>query len=169
MNLQRHGDGRSRPLRVDSFTIQSPLGPMQAVFRGEVLTELNYTDSEEPPEPTDLRAKGLQSELKAYFAGEIQKFTVPLAPSGSRFQQRVWQTLQEIPYGCTRSYLDLAKELGDSALTRAVGRANATNPIAILIPCHRVIRSDGDLCGYAGGLWRKERLLLLEGSQMRLF
>jgi len=154
---------------MDSFHVLTPIGAMLARFRGDVLIELNFVDEQEPARASDPRAVKLQEELNAYFDGGKEKFETPVAPTGSRFQQRVWQLLQAIPYGATRSYLDLAKELGDSGLTRAVGRANATNPVAILIPCHRVIRSDGDLCGYAGGLWRKERLLLIEGAQLALF
>lgn len=101
-------------------------------------------------------------ELKEYFAGERQRFTVPLAPQGSEFQKKVWDALQTIPYGETRTYKDIAIQIGHNLSYRAVGMANNRNPIAILIPCHRVIGYDGKLTGYAAGIGIKERLLDLE-------
>lgn len=98
-------------------------------------------------------------ELKGYFAGDVNEFTVPLDLAGSPFQRRVWNLLRAIPYGDTISYRTLAERMGGSEAVRAVARANAQNPVAIIIPCHRVIGSDGSLTGYAGGLWRKEKLL----------
>jgi AraC family transcriptional regulator of adaptative response/methylated-DNA-[protein]-cysteine methyltransferase len=98
-------------------------------------------------------------ELAAYFAGKRLTFTVPLAPVGSPFQLRVWTELQRIPAGRTRSYAEMAARLGIPKGPRAVGRANGSNMLALVIPCHRVINADGSLCGYAGGLWRKQRLL----------
>jgi AraC family transcriptional regulator of adaptative response/methylated-DNA-[protein]-cysteine methyltransferase len=100
-----------------------------------------------------------QMELAEYFAGTRRTFTMPLAPAGTDFQQRVWQILQQIPFGKTRSYGQQADLIGDRAATRAVARANGDNPIAIIIPCHRVIGADGKLTGYGGGLWRKQWLL----------
>jgi methylated-DNA-[protein]-cysteine S-methyltransferase len=105
----------------------------------------------------------LRTQMEAYFRRTLRTFNVPLAPEGTEFQQRVWKALQEIPYGATLSYLELAKRLGDEKAIRAVGRANGANPIAILIPCHRVIGTDGALVGYAGGMERKRALLELEG------
>jgi AraC family transcriptional regulator of adaptative response/methylated-DNA-[protein]-cysteine methyltransferase len=101
----------------------------------------------------------IRSQLKDYFAGKKLEFDVPLAPVGSPFQLRAWRILQSIPVGETRSYSWMAKRLGDENARRAVGRANGTNMICIIIPCHRVIRADGTLCGYGGGLWRKKWLL----------
>lgn len=98
-------------------------------------------------------------ELTEYFAGKRMAFTVPLAPVGSEFQRRVWAELQRIAPGRTRSYAEMASRLGIPKGPRAVGRANGSNMLAIVIPCHRVINADGSLCGYAGGLWRKQRLL----------
>jgi methylated-DNA-[protein]-cysteine S-methyltransferase len=106
----------------------------------------------------------LQHELAAYFAGTLRIFTTPLAPQGTPFQHRVWNELRAIPHGETISYATLATRLADPNATRAVARANAQNPIAIVIPCHRVIGKDGTLTGYAGGLDRKLALLELEGS-----
>jgi methylated-DNA-[protein]-cysteine S-methyltransferase len=108
-------------------------------------------------------------ELTEYFSGDRDRFTVPVAPRGSEFQLRVWALLREIPYGETRSYRDIASVLGDPALAREVGAANARNPIAIVVPCHRVIGSDGSLTGYAGGLERKRYLLDLEAGRRPLF
>ncbi len=110
--------------------------------------------------------KKTHKELKAYFQGKLQRFTVPLLTPGSAFQQRVWKALQEIPYGTTTSYGELARKLGLPAGHRAVARANGDNRIAIIIPCHRVINSDGKLAGYGGGVWRKQRLIDIERSQL---
>ena len=102
------------------------------------------------------------AQLTEYFAGERTEFTLPLAPQGDAFQQKVWALLREIPYGQTRSYGELARALGDVNLSQAVGWANGRNPISIIVPCHRVIGADGSLVGYAGGLDRKRFLLSLE-------
>jgi methylated-DNA-[protein]-cysteine S-methyltransferase len=103
-----------------------------------------------------------EDELQEYFAGDRTAFELPTAARGNAFQRRVWALLREIPYGETRSYGALARELGDPRLARAVGSANARNPIGIVVPCHRMIGSDGSLTGYAGGLERKRLLLELE-------
>jgi AraC family transcriptional regulator of adaptative response/methylated-DNA-[protein]-cysteine methyltransferase len=100
-----------------------------------------------------------RSQLTDYFSGKNLKFDIPLAPVGSPFQLRAWELLCSIPVGETRSYSWMAKKLGDVEMRRAVGRANGENMICIVIPCHRVIRADGTLCGYGGGLWRKKWLL----------
>lgn len=111
----------------------------------------------------------LRQQLEEYFAGRRRNFELPLAYPGSEFQQRVWSLLLQIPYGETWSYLDMARQLGDLNATRAVGTANGSNRIAIVIPCHRVINADGKLGGYGGGLWRKQLLLDLELGQGKLF
>ena len=100
-----------------------------------------------------------QMQIESYFAGKSVDFDVPLQPKGTDFQLNVWQKLLQIPVGHTASYLEIARSLGDPNATRAVGSANGQNPIAIIIPCHRVIGSNGTLTGYAGGLWRKKWLL----------
>lgn len=105
-----------------------------------------------------------REELAEYFAGTRRAFTVPLAPCGTAFQRKVWAALQDIPYGETRSYKQIAEAVGQPKAFRAVGMANNRNPIAILIPCHRVIGSNGALVGYGGGLDIKTRLLRLEGA-----
>ena len=106
----------------------------------------------------------LRGELAEYFRGERKEFTVPIDARGTPFQMRVWAALRQIPTGTTTSYARLAASVGQPAAVRAVGKANGDNPIAILIPCHRVIGSDGSLTGYGGGLWRKKKLLDLEAG-----
>jgi O-6-methylguanine DNA methyltransferase len=113
------------------------------------------------------------AQLLEYFAGERRSFDLELAPRGSRFQQQVWRYLAGIPFGETRSYGEIAEILGCPGGARAVGRANATNPVAVVVPCHRVVGADGSLTGYAGGLPIKKALLELEGwcgepGQLRL-
>jgi AraC family transcriptional regulator of adaptative response/methylated-DNA-[protein]-cysteine methyltransferase len=107
----------------------------------------------------------LRRQLDEYFSGLRRDFTVPLVAPGSPFQEEVWDALREIPYGQTWSYDQLARHIGRAGAQRAVGKANGDNRIAILIPCHRVVRNDGTLCGYGGGLWRKQMLLDLESSR----
>ena len=106
-------------------------------------------------------------ELDAYFQGRRRTFAVPLAPAGTPFQQRVWAELREIPFGATASYGEIAARIGNPRACRAVGMANHRNPIAILIPCHRVVGRSGSLVGYAGGLDIKRALLELEGAAQR--
>jgi methylated-DNA-[protein]-cysteine S-methyltransferase len=107
-------------------------------------------------------------QLKEYFAGRRSEFDLPLAPEGTEFQRNVWKRLQEIPYGETISYGELAKRIGNPNASRAVGAANGSNPIPIVIPCHRVIGANGKLTGFGGGLPTKEALLSLEAKQLRL-
>jgi methylated-DNA-[protein]-cysteine S-methyltransferase len=110
----------------------------------------------------DAAVQSVAEQLAGYFAGEVRAFTVTLAPRGNDFHQAVWAELQSIPYGETISYGALAAKLGKPGAARAVGRANGSNPIAIIVPCHRVVGADGALTGYAGGLDRKRALLALE-------
>lgn len=142
--------------------VDTPLGPMLAAARGDALVELRFIA---PDAPVAVEAAAspaldtLERELGAYFRGELRRFSVPLRPEGSLFQLRVWAALLEIPFGETRSYQQLARALGRADAVRAVGSANAENPIAVVVPCHRVIGADGSLTGYAGGLERKRWLL----------
>ena len=162
--------------------LTTPLGTMLAVADDEGLRLLEFGDrralenelpllrqrlkkSVVPGEHPHLAAT--RKQLADYFAGENLGFDVPLAPVGSEFQLRAWEILRSIPVGETRSYSWMAQKLGDPELRRAVGRANGTNMIAIIIPCHRVIRADGHLCGYGGGLWRKKWLLEHEREWVR--
>lgn len=112
--------------------------------------------------PTTPLLRQAAAELAAYFAGDLREFTVPLAPKGTPFQQKVWAALREIPYGETRSYKEIAAMVGNEKACRAVGMANNRNPLPIFIPCHRVVGADGELVGYAGGLDVKTFLLELE-------
>lgn len=114
-------------------------------------------------QPADRQLDEVCRQLDEYFAGQRRRFELSLAPEGTAFQQSVWQALQQIPYGETRSYRDLAMHIGHVRAVRAVGAANGANPIAIIVPCHRVIGSNGTLTGFAGGLARKATLLRLEG------
>ena len=119
------------------------------------------------PEASQKHLVQLKSELKEYFEGKRNSFDVPLVLHGSEFRKKVWKAVSEIPYGKTVSYLELSKTLGQPEAIRAVANANAHNPLLIVIPCHRVIGSNGELTGYAGGLPQKRFLLELEGSLHR--
>jgi methylated-DNA-[protein]-cysteine S-methyltransferase len=113
---------------------------------------------------TDAVLAEARGQLDHYFAGTLRQFTLPLAPNGTDFQRRVWRALGAIPFGTTISYAELARRVGSSAAVRAVGAANGRNPIPIIVPCHRVIGSDGSLTGFGGGLDRKRWLLQHEGA-----
>ena len=113
---------------------------------------------------TDALLAEVRGELTAYFEGRLREFRVPLAPNGTDFQRRVWTALTKIPYGTTISYADLARRVDNLAAVRAVGAANGRNPIPVIVPCHRVIGSDGSLTGFGGGLDRKRWLLHHEGA-----
>jgi methylated-DNA-[protein]-cysteine S-methyltransferase len=108
--------------------------------------------------------EGLKTQLRAYFKGELKQFDLPLAPVGTAFQLKVWQALRAIPYGALASYKRIAEAVGNPRAVRAVGAANGRNPIPIIIPCHRVVGSDGSLTGFGGGLETKRRLIDLERS-----
>ena len=157
---------RATPFRT---TIATPLGPMTAAFDGPALVALEFRDAAAPsasPVPSEAAASlaTLRASLDAYFAGRPVAFDVPLAPAGTPFQHAVWQALRDIPFGATASYAEIARRIGRPRAVRAVGAANARNPIAIIVPCHRVIGADGTLTGYAGGLERKRALLALEAG-----
>jgi methylated-DNA-[protein]-cysteine S-methyltransferase len=145
--------------------IESPFGPLSSVVDAECQVKaihfgaLNETDGRVRSEEL---TRQVDRQLHEYLRKERTQFDLPLAPTGSEFQNQVWSLLLKIPYGSTCTYGELAAELGHTGAARAVGRANATNPIAIIIPCHRVIGSSGSLTGYAGGLDMKEKLLQFE-------
>src|SRR5262245_22919620 len=145
-----------------------PLGPLLLVGTSDALTSIWLPSGRDrlDPEPDWVESarpfKEVVRQLSAYFAGRLRKFELPLAPAGTAFQQRVWQALCDIPYGETVSYGQLARRIDRPAAVRAVGAANGQNPISIVIPCHRVIGSDGRLVGYGGGLPAKSLLLELE-------
>lgn len=146
--------------------IDSPLGPMLAREQADCLTGLDFVDS--PPLNVRLEESplfsALREQLNTYFEGRLRDFNIPIAPTGTPFQQRVWQALRAIPYGETRSYSQIAAVIGQPRAQRAVGSANHANPISILQPCHRVIAAGGGLGGYGGGLDRKRALLELEAN-----
>ena len=145
--------------------LMSPLvGPLTLISEDEALTELRFGGSPAPvTRDTPPLLQEAARQLEAYFAGRLRQFDLPLRPSGTPFQQAVWRALCEIPYGEVRSYGAIAARIGSPKASRAVGMANHNNPIAIVIPCHRVIGASGSLTGYGGGLPIKERLLRLEG------
>jgi len=148
--------------------LDSPLGDLTVVAEGGALTALYFPGHLRMPPPgtfgprDDAAFAAVRDQLAEYFAGERTSFDLPLAPRGGDFQQRVWRLLRAIPYGETRTYGDLARELGDPALAQAVGAANGRNPLSIVVPCHRVVGAGGSLTGFAGGLSRKRFLLTLE-------
>ena len=160
-------------------TTASPLGELLLLSGPRGLVMMHYLD--EPLEPALEQIARRRSprivrsaaaldpwrrELDEYFAGKRSEFGVPIHEPGTPFQERVWAALREIPYGETLSYGELARTLGDPAAVRAVAQANGRNRIAVLVPCHRVIGADGGLGGYGGGLWRKRRLLEIEGAAL---
>lgn len=157
---------------IASAFIQSPLGITKLEGDENGISSITVLDSEE--ELTKIIPEVLEDaeyQLREYFEGKRQHFDLDLNPQGTDFQKRVWEALLDIPYGRTTSYLELSKTLGDIKAIRAVAAANGKNPLWIIIPCHRVIGSDGSLTGYAGGLHRKKWLLEHESpvKQQSLF
>ncbi|HXC98445.1 MAG TPA: methylated-DNA--[protein]-cysteine S-methyltransferase [Verrucomicrobiae bacterium] len=157
--------------------LDTPLGPMLAAASSTALCQLEFADRRGlersyaemrkrfglPVVPGENEIiKTLRAELREWFEGKLRKFSVPVNICGTPFQERVWKELQRIPYGRTASYLEIARRVGKPAAVRAVARANGTNRLYLLVPCHRVIAKDGELSGYGGGVWRKRALLELE-------
>jgi len=155
--------------------VPSPVGRLLLASDGVALTQLAFVEGRyaTAPEPEWQAAEAPFAEtirqLRAYFAGDLTSFDLPLAPEGTEFQLSVWKALLDIPYGKTTSYGEVARRIGKPHAVRAVGAANGQNPIAIVVPCHRVIGADGRLTGYGGGLDVKQRLLFLEQKQRPLF
>ncbi|MCC6677270.1 MAG: methylated-DNA--[protein]-cysteine S-methyltransferase [Phycisphaerales bacterium] len=162
--------------------IETPLGPVLAVAGDDGLCLLEFVDRRGLPAQIEtLRRRfggavvpgpaphldSIEAELSRYFAGRLTEFRTPLAIRGTPFQEQVWAALRAIPLGATRSYAQIAREIGRPSAVRAVARANGDNRLAIIIPCHRVIGSDGSATGYGGGVWRKLRLLELERDAAR--
>ncbi|MCB9701132.1 MAG: methylated-DNA--[protein]-cysteine S-methyltransferase [Myxococcales bacterium] len=151
-----------------SATLQSPLGPIRCDADERAVVGVYLPDARGVPAPGEpaparpLLAQAL-AELADYFAGRRRAFTFPCAAAGTPFEREVWAALAAIPFGARRSYGELARALGRPGAARAVGSANGRNPLAIVVPCHRVIGGDGALRGYAGGLWAKRWLLDFEG------
>ncbi|KYZ75342.1 cysteine methyltransferase [Anaerosporomusa subterranea] len=149
----------------NAYIYQTSIGEIGIVENGTAITHL-YFNRETAPQDATIKETALLKEagrqLKDYLAGNRKSFDLLLAPDGTEFQQRVWQALQQIPCGETRSYGEIAKSIGQPKAARAVGLANNRNPILIFIPCHRVVGANGKLIGYAGGLEAKQYLLNLE-------
>ncbi len=168
---------------IDLTRIETPLGTMIACgvengiclleFSDRKMLETELKDLAKRLNSTIVQGENphfpkLRKELEEYFNGSLKEFSIPLVTPGTDFQIQVWNELQNIKFGQTRSYKAQAVALGNAEAVRAVARANGMNRIAIVIPCHRVVGSDGQLTGYAGGLWRKQRLLELESGQLRI-
>jgi methylated-DNA-[protein]-cysteine S-methyltransferase len=166
---------------ICSKIISTILGNLSISVSEKGLCAVLFADSEknklsipQAKGSTNLVLESAIEQLEAYFAGELKIFDLPLDLNGTDFQKKVWNALLEVPYGKTDSYKTLSKKIGDVKAIRAVGTANGKNPVSIIVPCHRIIGADGSLVGYAGELWRKEKLLHLEGalqptSQLSMF
>ncbi len=155
-------------------TVDSPIGELLLLSDGEALRGLYMQDGRKPAtigpnwEPSTAPFAAVTEQLNEYFAAERTVFDIPLALAGAPFEREVWHALEEIPYGETVSYGEIARRVSQPSAARAVGLANGRNPIAVIVPCHRVIGSDGTLTGYGGGLERKRLLLELEQGQTSL-
>jgi methylated-DNA-[protein]-cysteine S-methyltransferase len=169
------GRAGERDMKLALIELESPVGSIRAVAGRDAVCDVDFSDrweqkrsrlerrfgslSVEPGDPLDVAPR-----LRAYFAGDLGALDdLAVDSGGTEFQRSVWSALRRIPPGRTRSYGDLAAEIGSPQASRAVGAANGRNPIAIVVPCHRVIGADGSLTGYAGGTWRKRWLLAHEG------
>jgi methylated-DNA-[protein]-cysteine S-methyltransferase len=144
---------------METAFISSPLGITKIEGDENGIVVISVLSDGEITKKVPIELQEAVSQLQEYFEGKRTEFTFKLNPKGTDFQQKVWQELLQIPFGKTTSYLDLSKKLGDVKAIRAVASANGKNPLWIVVPCHRVIGSDGSLTGYAGGLWRKKWLL----------
>lgn len=155
-------------MHVRFRSIASPIGELTLAGVGCTLTHLVMAEQSHAPDRSDWEPAApdafadIVEQLDAYFAGTLTEFDVDMQSDGTEFQRRVWAALQTIPYGETRSYGQIAEQIGSPAASRAVGLANGRNPISIIVPCHRVIGSSGGLTGYGGGIERKRILLELE-------
>lgn len=152
--------------------VDSPIGPLTVAGHDRTLTHLLMLDHAHGPDRTGWHRDGTAlpaavEQLKAYFAGDLTEFDLKLELAGTDFQRRVWAALLTIPYGKTRSYSQIARQIGAPSASRAVGLANGRNPISIIVPCHRVIGANGSLTGYSGGIDRKRALLDLEQRRAR--
>jgi len=151
--------------------IKTPLGIAEISGDSNGLASVKVLDAGSVTSEVPSELKTAAEQLASYFKGALKEFNLQLNPQGTDFQKKVWKKLEEIPYGSTTSYLQLSRDLGDVKAIRAVAAANGKNPLWIIVPCHRVIGSDGSLTGYAGGLYRKKWLLDLENppKQQSLF
>jgi len=148
-----------------AMQLDTPIGPITLAEDDGHIVGLRFGENPGPDDASSL-LRMARAQLLAYFGGVLRQFDLPLRPSGTAFQRRVWACLSDIPYGETRSYRQIAEAVGAARGYRAVGMANNKNPIAILIPCHRVIGADGRLTGYGGGMAVKAFLLRLEGARL---
>ena len=150
--------------------VASPIGALEIDGTADYVTRVHLCDEEHAPTPpaADVPAalRLAAEELRAYFAGDLRAFSVPLRLAGTDFQRRVWAALRAIPFGQVRTYGEIAAVIGRPGAARAVGMANARNPVAVIVPCHRVIAAGGRLGGYSAGLWRKRWLLRHEGHTL---
>ena len=144
----------------------TPIGWIKITEDQGFLVKLDLLDYKEDTGPYSFLLEETEKQLESYFKGELQKFDLPVKLSGTDFQERVWKALQNIPYGQTRSYKQLAEAIDNKKASRAVGGANNKNPLPIIVPCHRVVGSSGDLVGYGLGLDIKKQLLALEGIEL---
>lgn len=160
--MRQFYDTFSTPIGDFSVALAADRSVIATAFGGLQELRERFTPDEVIHDP--VRAEDIRREVTEYFAGKRRKFSVPLSASGTMFQQQVWEALRRIPFGKTLSYGELAAELGKPDASRAVGRANATNPICLIVPCHRVIGADGSLTGFAFGEDIKRRLLEHEGA-----
>lgn len=150
----------------------TPLGTLVAIAARGALTGLHFENGRHAPivapewreDPAASPLRECASQLADYFAGRRSRFDLTLAPRGTPFQERVWLEIAKVPFGSTLTYAELAVRAGAPGSARAAGAATGRNPLAIVVPCHRIVASDGSLAGYAGGLGRKRRLLCLEGA-----
>jgi len=154
--------------KINYQYLETPLGQLRLVSDGEALLRIEFADQhgDDGVEQADAVLHDTARQLTEYFQGQRQRFQIKLGAEGTAFQNSVWQALREIPYGELRSYQDIANSIGRQRAVRAVGAANGRNPIPIVVPCHRVIGSNGRLTGFAGGLPAKQLLLSLEGSSV---
>lgn len=145
---------------------QSPIGKICITGTEDAITSISFTEGDAVLKPVSdgFIVRECTDQLKAYFSGNLRTFSLQLEAQGTEFQENVWKSLLQIPFGETRTYAQMASVLGNPKVIRAAASANGANPIAIVIPCHRVLGSDGKLIGYSGGLWRKEWLLRHEST-----
>ncbi|MGQ8336746.1 methylated-DNA--[protein]-cysteine S-methyltransferase [Sunxiuqinia sp. A32] len=144
---------------IEVFSYHSPIGYLNVEIKDNHISKVSFSETPLNNDSDSSLKERIFLQLDEYFDGDRQQFELPLAPEGTEFQKNVWEKLEKIPYDSTTMYLDLAISLGDKKKIRAVGGANSKNPIAVIIPCHRVIGANNKLIGYAGGLWRKKWLL----------
>ncbi len=143
--------------------LNTPIGFLRILSNGDAIVEIKFQDTDGPEDP-DVHTESARTQLQEYFEGKRGVFQLALQPDGTEFEHQVWEVLKKIPKGVTTNYGSVASKLGDKKMAQAVGSANGKNPIAIVIPCHRVIGANNNLTGYAGGMHRKEWLLKHEGA-----